>query len=321
MPTQPRLIPLGATACLAAVYLTLLWRLGDTAHWGMSVIFGMAIASLLWDGRQAAAAGESATKGKEWPPGAIGFTLGIILIAVVLGLSLPLANSETFIRLMPLVAGVGVTLLVAGFRGLGVYWQALALLFFLSVPRLIFSLIQDISPITARLSAILLWYVGYNPQIDGVYITLKQTTIQVWEGCSGAESICYMIGIAAVCLVLYPVKSWMFQLTAVMVAALLGFVINAARVSLLTVLMMKGNTDAFFYWHEGNGSLIFGAGAVILFGVFYWAALQLMREPAPLPNTGASLHQTLIEIKPARFQQSAHLPIEGRENPAGAQHE
>ncbi len=269
----PRSIPLATAAGLTAIYLTYLWQLGDTAHWGMSVIFFLAAASLLWDKQPQSTETQAIAAG-----------LGIAVIAATLTLSLNLSDSEIFIRLMPLVFGIGVVLLAAGFRGFRLYWQELTLLFFLGVPRVIFSLIQDISPITAQFSGLLLWYVGLEPQVDGVYITLEERAIEVWEGCSGAESICYMLGIAVVCLMLFPVKGRVFQALSVVVAAVLGFVINAARVSLLAILAMKANTEAFVYWHEGDGSLLFGTGSVLLFGLLYWLVSQVMQEPASLSS-------------------------------------
>lgn len=263
-----RTIPAVVAAGLAAIYLTYIWRLGDTAHWGMSLIFGAAISSLLWDKRATTLNPQTAATG-----------LGAVLVAAILALSLPLSDSETFIRLMPLLCGFAVALLAAGFQGFSVYRQELMLLFFLGVPRVIFSLIQDISPITARFSAFLLWYVGYDPTVDGVFLRLGSQAIRVWEGCSGAESICYMLGIAAVCLMLFPIKGRTFQIAAVSVAALLGFVVNAIRVSFLAVLVMRDNFDAFVYWHEGDGSLLFGTGSVALFGLLYWVvSSQLLQD-------------------------------------------
>lgn len=258
---------------LAAIYLTYIWRLDDKAHWGMSLIFGAAILSLLWD--------KDITIPKP-QPAAIG--LGAAIIAMVLALSLQMADGETFVRLMPLLCGFGIAFIVAGFQGLSVYRNELTLLFFLSVPRVIFSLIQDISPITARFSAFLLWYIGYDPQVEGVLLKLEGQAIRVWEGCSGAESICYMLGIAVVCLMLYPIQGRALKIAAVGIAAFLGFVINAVRVALLAVLVMKNNIDAFTYWHEGNGSLVFGTGSVALFGLLYWLASNQLFPENPVSS-------------------------------------
>ncbi|MGF1514176.1 MAG: cyanoexosortase A [Elainellaceae cyanobacterium] len=287
MLTIPRSIPLGVAVGLAAIYLAYVWQLGDKAHWGMSIIFGLAILSLLWD--RTSQKPESQTETPMPRPLRFAVGLGVASIAAILALSIRFSESEVFIRLMPPMSGIGVALLAAGFRGLMVYWQELALLFFLGVPGVVFSLIQDISPITARFSALLLWYVGFDPQVNGVYLMLGERAIEVWEGCSGAESICYMIGIAAVCLALYPVKSRLFQVVAILAAAFLGFLINGIRVALMAFLISKENIDAFLYWHEGDGSLLFGIGSVVLFGLIYWPVSRLLAEPVkPSPDQDAA---------------------------------
>lgn len=258
-----RTIPLAAAIGVSIIYLTYLWQFGDTAHWGMSVIFGAAIFTLLQD-KPAIAARPS--------PAAVG--LGAVILVALVALSLPWSTNEIYVRMMPLVGGVGVALLAAGFGGLTIYRQELVLLFFLSVPRVIFSLVQDISPITARFSAVLLWYIGYDPEVEGVFLTLQERTVRVWEGCSGAESICYMIGIAVVCLTLYPMAGRLLQSLSVAIAAVLGFLVNAMRVALMAILVMRGNMDGFIFWHEGTGSLVFGGASVALFGLLYWLALK-----------------------------------------------
>jgi exosortase/archaeosortase family protein len=50
------------------------------------------------------------------------------------------------------------------------------------------------------------------------------------------------------------------------VAVIVGFIVNGVRVTLMAILVDRGNQAAFDYWHLGNGSLIFSMVAVFILG-------------------------------------------------------
>jgi exosortase/archaeosortase family protein len=57
-------------------------------------------------------------------------------------------------------------------------------------------------------------------------------------------------------------------------AIVTGFLVNVVRVSLMAILAAASKPEAFDYWHEGDGSLIFGMIAVGIFGLFYMFLLK-----------------------------------------------
>ncbi|MDM9385451.1 cyanoexosortase A [Chlorogloeopsis sp. ULAP01] len=252
---------LGIGAGLIAINLTLTWKSGDVAQVGMSVLFLLAVASLLGDKQH----------NLNFESGIFPSVLGGLLIGILLWQSATFHRSElleSFLRISPLISGLAVGLLASGFKGLKQYWQELTILFFLGIPKLLLSSLFDISPLTAKFSAFLLWYSGFEVSLQGVFINLPTGSVKVYSACSGIESICYLLGISVICLLVFPIQPKRRTLVLIMAIAF-GFIINGIRVALLAVISAQKNLQAFNYWHEGDGSLIFGMIQVMVFTLFY----------------------------------------------------
>ncbi|MFQ4142724.1 cyanoexosortase A [Chlorogloeopsis sp. ULAP02] len=260
-PKNTQLWLLGIGAGLIAINLTLTWKSGDVAQVGMSVLFLLAVASLLEDKRH----------NLNFESGIFPSVLGGLLIGIVLWQSATFDHGdllEIFLRVSPLISGLAVGLLASGFKGLKQYWQELTILFFLGIPKLLLSSLFDISPLTAKFSAFLLWYSGFEVSLQGVFINLPTGSVKVYSACSGIESICYLLGIAVICLLVFPIQPQRRILVLIMAIAF-GFIINGIRVAMLAVISAQKNLQAFNYWHEGDGSLIFGIIQVMVFTLFY----------------------------------------------------
>jgi len=69
------------------------------------------------------------------------------------------------------------------------------------------------------------------------------------------------------------------KILVLLVAVLVGFIVNGVRVALMAVLVALSQQDAFEYWHQGDGSLIFSMIGVLLFGLFcHFLLLQSASE-------------------------------------------
>lgn len=267
---------LASTVALSAVYLTLLWRAGDDAHLGMSLLFGMAAGNLLWEKRHSLRFGSdllSASGG--------GLLIGLVLWHVATNPTpAPEEALPVVLRIMPFVSAFGLCLIASSFKGLKQYWQELTILFFLGIPSVLVTFLPDISPITAKVSAFLLWYIGFDVSVQGVYVSLPTGAVQVYSGCSGMESMTYLLGMSIICLLTFPITG-IRRFFIPIFAVLIGYFVNIIRVALMVILSAAQNKAAFDYWHVGNGSLIFGAVAIILFGLFYLLLMQ--QEKSRLP--------------------------------------
>ena len=178
---------------------------------------------------------------------------------------------------------LGLGLIASGFRGLKQYWRELAILFFLGVPSILAHLVTDISPLTGKLAAFLLWYTGFDVSIEGSHISLPTGSVGVGNGCSGIETMAYLLGVAVLFLVMFPLKRGL-RVLVVTVALTIAFIFNSVRVALLAVVAGV-NTEAFDYWHAGEGSLLFGIVEILIFGLFY---MFLMKQDESETNTVTS---------------------------------
>jgi hypothetical protein len=102
---------LGIGAGLTAIILTLSWKSGDIAHVGMSVVFLLAVVSLLEDKHHYL----------SLESGIFPSTIGGLLIGGVLWQSANfhhINSPEIFLRVSPLISALGIGLLASGFKGL-----------------------------------------------------------------------------------------------------------------------------------------------------------------------------------------------------------
>ena len=252
---------------LVTLNMTLLWKLGDIAHFWMSIVFWLAVGSLLWEK-------QDLLKQSEGKSDVLSTVAGTILIAFILFKSAMVSSKfDPFLRLAPFLSGLGLSLIAVGFHNLKQYWRELVILFFHGIPSVItLPLVGIVTSITARFAYYSLWYVGFNVTRQGNYVALPTGRVFVDGGCSGIEAMNYLLGLSVVCLLMFPTKQ--NKALVIGVAMACGFIINAFRVAVMALLVASYRLDWFKYWHEGEGSLVVGMVAVILFGIFYQYMLK-----------------------------------------------
>jgi len=262
-------------AALFTIYFGLLWKADDVPHLGMSGLFLAAVGSLIWDRKN------ELTFKTNLP--------AIIVASILIGLSLYSltldidwaklygnVDFDAFLRISPLIFAIGLALIAKGFPGLKEYWREITIMFGLGVPSVV---LMSINPalITAKLASFLLWVMGYTIGLEGIHIYFPHATIIVARGCSGMESMTYVLGIAILYLVMFPLKK-IYNITVPIVAIAIGFFVNLIRVVTMSLLINYGKMEAFKYWHEGDGSLIVGIVAVLLFSAFYFTLVNYTTE-------------------------------------------
>ena len=252
---------------LVTLNMTLLWKLGDIAHFWMSIVFWLAVGSLLWDK-------QDILKQSEGKSDVLSTVAGTILIAFILFKSAMVSSKfDHFLRIVPFLCGLGLSLIAVGFQDLKQYWRELVILFFHGIPSVItLPVVGIVTSITAKFAYYSLWYVGFNVTSEGNYVSLPTGRVFVYGGCSGMEAMNYLLGLSVVCLLMFPTKQNKALVIAVAVA--FGFIINVFRVAGMALLVASNRLDLFKYWHEGEGSLVVGMIAVILFGIFYQYMLK-----------------------------------------------
>ncbi len=265
---EPKYWLLGIASGLIALHLTLTSRTNDTDLFGTMLLFWGVVAFLIWERH------ESLT----FESGIFASFFGASLIAFILlkSSSIP-AGYDFFIRLSPFVTGVSLALLASGTKGLKQYWQELLILAYTAIPPGLIGVFVDVAQLTAKFSAFILHYLGFEVIRKGVFLILEKGSVEVYHGCSGVNAILQLLGLALVFLLMFPTTLGQ-KIVVPIVAIITAFVVNAARVALMAVLVSLSQPAAFKYWHQGNGSVVFSMIAVFIFGLFCWFAI-LKDEP------------------------------------------
>ena len=244
---------------LVLLHLTLIDKSQNENLFSTATLTWLTIGSLLWDRRKKLIL-ESDTASTF-----VGMAL------VVLTIIRNLTTTDSSLRLFPLIAGVGVILIASGFKSLKSYGKEIILLSLLLFLRLVTIVLNafDLPLLTAKVSAFMLWFVGFDVVRQGVVIALPTGRVEVYGACSGVESIVLMLCIAILFFFLISISHWQ-KAICIAIAVVIGFMINAFRVALLAFFVDVQQPKAFEYWHSSDGSLSFAIISVFMFGLFCW---------------------------------------------------
>ncbi len=257
---------LAIAVTFVAIHLTLTIKTNSINLLSSSLLFWFVVCSLIWDRRDDLVLESSI----------IPSISGTAILAMFLIKSHSITAGH-FLNISPLFIGIGLALIASGFPGIKQYSQELICLFFIDGSYLLLSSLIDISPITAKFAAFFLWYSGFNVFLIGVNINLPHGGVIVDTGCSGLESITYLLGIAVLVFAMFSITG-VKKLLLLLVAVLLGFVVNVLRVCLMAILVESSHPEAFDYWHTGQGSLIFSLFSVLIFGLFCMLILSKSKQ-------------------------------------------
>lgn len=279
---QSKLRLLILLSLLETGYMGLIWSIHDIAHLGMSALFIAATGLVLWE-----APDDDLTKARPWES-----VLGALLLLGV-ALAIPwlwmqgLNSAERHpLRLIPFGILFGGLLAFRGWTGVRQQGMALAILFFLGGPHLIMWWLEIpdlLAQWGAKWAGFLLWYTGTTVVSQGANLFLEGGGILVTPECAGSDILTYLLGIAFIALVLYPLPQRRFGLV-LGSAMLIAFFVNVIRIALLAVLNTYPEKDMFHYWHTSEGAQVFGVIALAAFALFYMLLGKVMRKGSPPPG-------------------------------------
>jgi cyanoexosortase A len=118
-----------------------------------------------------------------------------------------------------------------------------------------------------------LWYLGFQVSTQANQLFLPSGGIVIADACAGVGNLVYLIRVAIIFLLVFPLSNRKNIVFVPIVALALAFLMNVVRLGLLAILS-PNNPDAFAYWHEGAGSLTFTFTVVIIFGFYYLFLLR-----------------------------------------------
>ncbi|NES83540.1 MAG: cyanoexosortase A [Moorea sp. SIO2B7] len=276
---EPKYWLLAIAAALVTLHLTVLYQADDSEALSMSILFWLTITSLVWDKQE----------DLKLDSGIFSSCLGVFIISFVLVRS---ASPEGYQpSICPFLSLLGLCLLASGVKQLRDYWKELLIISLLIFSPLLAYLLKaiDLATLTAQFSTFSLWLIGTGAEREGVFVIIPRSLfmnggkVEVFGACSGIGNIIQMFSIGILFLLMIPLNK-VQKIICMGIAVLLGFIINALRVSLLAIFVASSEMDAFDYWHKDGGSLIFSILSVSLFGVFCW--LLFLRNPPVESDAG-----------------------------------
>lgn len=265
---------LGLAAGLIALHLTLAAKANNLELLSTTIVFWAAVASLIWDKWD-----KLSTQSDVFSS-----FLGASLITMMLLKSTSVSGYDLFLRLSPFISALGLALLVSGVKGLKQYWQELLLLAFIIIPPGLVLRFFDVTTLTAKFSTFLLWCLGFDVSRQGLFITLPTGRVAVGFGCSGANGMLQLLGLALLFLFMFPETNCKQKIFIPFLAVLIAFLTNGVRVAILALLVAGSHLQAFNYWHTGSGSQLFPLVGIFLFGLFCWFFILRKTPTNPLKS-------------------------------------
>ncbi len=259
---------LGITGALIAIHINAVWKFdGDIDKITISGICWGVVLLLISKKHQIALQSNE-----------VASFVGLVLILLPLIRSMFVhVPNDILVEISPLITFLGLGILTSGFKGLKQYWQEAIVIFTLVLPQVVVSSIVDrfieLNAIAAHFAYFLLWYGGFDVQLQGVNIVLPTGSVEVYAGCSGLIPMLIMFKLSVLFLVMFPTKT-VDKVFLPTLAVFIAFIVNGVRIALMAVLVAFSNLETFKYWHEGDGSQIFSLVSILIFGLFCRFLLQ-----------------------------------------------
>ena len=266
---KPNLWLLGVTAALIAIHINAVSKFdGDIDKTSISVVCWGVFLLLISRKHQ--------TLKLQSDPISSFVGLALMFSLLVRSMFVHIPN-DILVEISPLFTFLGLGLLASGFKGLKQYGQEAIVIFTLVLPQVLVATVVekfvDLNAIAAQFSYYLLWYSGFNVQLQGVNIILPTGSVEVYSGCSGLIPMLMMFKLSLLFLVMFPTKT-VEKIFLPIVAVFIAFVVNGFRIALMALLVAFSNSATFDYWHQGDGSQIFSLISILIFGLFCRFLLQ-----------------------------------------------
>jgi exosortase/archaeosortase family protein len=215
-------------------------------------------------------------------PGRIGRWVGVALLVAMLWFGQRLMNSVFVSSLLPLLAGMALALLAAPASKLRPFLPSLSVLALLPVVRAVDSLtpLGPLSVATAWLTQQILMLGGTTAEQVGTLVKLQGGGVIVSGPCAGLNILLQLLLVAVIFAMAFPMRHRWHNGLMIVVAPLLGMVVNGMRITLLALLITSSLPNRqwwFDFFHDHWGSLLFsGLGMQLFVWLYlYWMARQV----------------------------------------------
>ncbi len=209
-------------------------------------------------------------------------TIGLMLITWVLVRCILSDNiTDTLARIYPLISLLGICFIASKITKIKQYWREIVIVSLTGFPfEIIFGLLsptESISILDAKLSRILLWYVGFDVHQADNIVFLPTGSIKIAGPCSSFALLWLMMQFCLVIYLCFSLKNYQKILLGFW-ATIIALVVNGLRLCLMAILVANNHNEAFEYWHGSSGAEIFTTIAILLFALAYWLLTRQKNE-------------------------------------------
>jgi hypothetical protein len=167
---------------------------------------------------------------------------------------------------------LGLILLADGFRGIRQFWRLLLGITFItliskSIEKIIFSS-SYLNEISAKASAYILWYLGFNPQAKSTFLYVNGGVVNINSSCTALPIFLVYFNLLLILWLFYPkffypklIKKFFWYLLSVF---LISFLLSVVRIAVMALVV--NDKPLFDYWHGNQGSNIFMIVGLLCFG-------------------------------------------------------
>lgn len=258
----------GIAIGLCVLHLLLTWRVvGDVDRVIVCALFWGAVLCLLWRKQD----------DLNLESGIFSSFFGLLLMTLVLVKSFSLFWFESsFLKILPLMAAIGLGLLASGIKGLKQYWQELITVLLLCLPdgSSLVEILEElfkINVLTAKFAVFVLWYLGFQASGQGATVILPNGSVLVGTPCTGTSTALLLLKLTVIFILVFPIN-WSKKILVPIGAVFIAFINSGIRVALMAVVV--SNHEAFNYWHGSEGNQIFSTISILLFGLLCHFAIE-----------------------------------------------
>ena len=223
-------------------------------------------------------------------PSLPGMVAGLVLLGWCLLRSGLIVDQDGLVQILPLLETLALALLCVPIRRLGHFHQQFLVMSLIPLRLVADRLLPElqISLMTARLTHFWLSTLGMPVIREQRVISFGESAVSVEGPCNGLDQIIFLMAIALIFLLAFPLRRWKHRLLILLAAPFIAFVGNSLRISLLALFNLMGGSNGrwwFDFFHTQEGSLIFAAISSSLLGWFYLKLID--RELGPPPPADA----------------------------------
>lgn len=212
-------------------------------------------------------------------------TIGLALISWLLFRGIISSNELDLIaRMYPIFSVIGIYLAASKASRIGQYWREISIVSLTGIPwEHISSVVLPVAKISildAKISRLMLWYVGFDVFQRDNLVILPKGAIQIAGACSSFDLLGLMWQSCLVICLYFTLKKNQ-QLFLWICSTLIALGVNGVRLCLMAILVANNRTSAFKYWHGSAGAEIFTTVAILILALVYWLSIARKQEVLP----------------------------------------